>query len=167
MDPNATLATIRSIIEGYRTNADEGEWDDSDTQELIFHVENLDAWMTRSGFLPDEWAPAADPHPPRIEIIHGRDSDGGCDIDVFTNGHRAGGVEIATIDPGWGYEFRDYAESLATMIVNSTPAVADILYENALYALDDKYVSDTPNDERVTQRYLDWLIFCERQRVDA
>jgi len=36
-----------------------------------------------------------------------------------------------------------------------------------MHALDNKYVSGTPDDERVVARYLDWLIFCERQRVNA
>lgn len=107
-----------------------------------------------ASFLPEDWKPK-----PRIEICHSRDSDGGCDIQVFLDGQRADNVEVATIDPGWGYEFGDYADTLATMIASSTPEVARILYEDAVYALGSRYVEGGPDDDRVAHRYLDWLIY--------
>lgn len=93
----------------------------------------------------------------RIEIVHSRDSDAGCETRLFIDGVEHG-FEQVTIDPGYGHDFCDYADTFAGKIASSSPAVAEIVYEDALYALDSEYVEGTPDDERVTQRYLDLLI---------
>jgi len=61
MDPNATLARIRET----RRQFDAAERDGLNTtalhlaQELAEAIEDLDAWITRGGFLPDDWRPKA------------------------------------------------------------------------------------------------------------
>lgn len=59
MDPNATLTAIRTAI----TDLDHTSAVPSATAEqfeeaarrLAEHVEALDAWIARGGFLPDAW----------------------------------------------------------------------------------------------------------------
>jgi|SRR5688572_14386578 hypothetical protein len=51
MDPNVTLANIRSILTVSQTR----ELSEDVVQELIEHVEALDEWITKGGFLPAEW----------------------------------------------------------------------------------------------------------------
>ena len=59
MDPNELLATIRRLTTIYRNG---GDWDENETHALIEHIENLDDWIIRYGFLPTEWGgkPVAD-----------------------------------------------------------------------------------------------------------
>ena len=52
MDPNELLDTIRRLTTIYRNG---GDWDENETDALIEHIENLDDWITRYGFLPTEW----------------------------------------------------------------------------------------------------------------
>lgn len=51
MDPNVTLMNIRAILKTSETR----ELSEDVVQELIEHVEALDTWITRGGFLPAEW----------------------------------------------------------------------------------------------------------------
>jgi len=44
MDPNGCLDTIRALLE------------DTDDVELREAIEDLDNWLTRGGFLPEDWA---------------------------------------------------------------------------------------------------------------
>lgn len=59
MDPNAALERIRDL----RQQFDAAERDGLNTtalylaQELSETIEGLDAWLTRGGFLPDDWKP--------------------------------------------------------------------------------------------------------------
>jgi hypothetical protein len=56
VDPNAALAGIREIVaKTYR----EGGATLDDSSRLYDLAESLDNWLTRGGFLPDAWAPAA------------------------------------------------------------------------------------------------------------
>ena len=52
MDPTETLATIRRLAAIYRNG---GEWDESETNALVAHIEDLDSWIVHGGFLPMEW----------------------------------------------------------------------------------------------------------------
>jgi hypothetical protein len=51
MDPDETLAAIRSIIAGIST----ARWVD-DAITLAMHVEALDDWLSKGGSLPTDWA---------------------------------------------------------------------------------------------------------------
>lgn len=51
MDPNVTLMNIRAILATSETRELSGDL----VQELIEHVEALDEWITKGGFLPAEW----------------------------------------------------------------------------------------------------------------
>jgi hypothetical protein len=55
MDPNATLAIIRDALRdfGDATMRDEA---DAAADVLVEHVQALDEWLTRGGFLPADWA---------------------------------------------------------------------------------------------------------------
>jgi hypothetical protein len=57
MDPNATLAAIRELINhDAQLPHDSNERDDSATlNELIEYFDALDQWLTKGGFLPSEW----------------------------------------------------------------------------------------------------------------
>lgn len=55
MDPNATLDVIRDYVT---------EWQKEDTRthtqsydDLLEHIEALDEWLTKGGFLPADWTP--------------------------------------------------------------------------------------------------------------
>jgi len=60
-----------------------------------------------------------------IEILHERDSDGGCELTVFVDGQRVDNVHTVDIDPGRGYTREDWEESktyVAGPEVDLTPA---------------------------------------------
>jgi hypothetical protein len=52
MDPNETLKTILRLVKQWRFN---GEWDENETNALIEHVEYLDEWLSKGGFIPASW----------------------------------------------------------------------------------------------------------------
>lgn len=52
MDPNEALERIRDLVEEAREHWELSE----DAQTLLDEIEALDSWLTRGGFLPDEWA---------------------------------------------------------------------------------------------------------------
>ena len=52
MDPNEVLETIRRLSSLYRND---GDWDENETHALIGHIEDLDEWLTKGGFLPQAW----------------------------------------------------------------------------------------------------------------
>jgi hypothetical protein len=57
MDPNKTLASLRAALEDARAAA-EGDSNDAEIeawQEVGEYVEALDEWLTKGGFLPDDW----------------------------------------------------------------------------------------------------------------
>lgn len=52
MDPNATLQLIRETV----AQIEAGDPDLADlARELSEHVANLDEWLGRGGFLPNDW----------------------------------------------------------------------------------------------------------------
>jgi hypothetical protein len=52
VDPNETLQAIRRLSGVYRHAAD---WADTETDELVSHIENLDEWLSKGGFAPADW----------------------------------------------------------------------------------------------------------------
>ena len=60
MDPNATLDLIRTL----RGAVFAGTADTDDITALAEACENLDTWLSRGGFLPDDWASPRPPAPP-------------------------------------------------------------------------------------------------------
>lgn len=54
MDPNATLAEMRGIVEQWNTNAP-GDEAYHLLSLLTDHVEALDKWLSSGGFLPSVW----------------------------------------------------------------------------------------------------------------
>lgn len=52
MDPNEALGRIREALDAFN-NDEDGDWDPLD---LVEPLESLDSWLTRDGFLPDDWA---------------------------------------------------------------------------------------------------------------
>lgn len=57
MDPNAALAEIRETAAIVRDRIDRGEDPDVDgsVSVLVEHVEALDEWLSKGGFLPQDW----------------------------------------------------------------------------------------------------------------
>lgn len=56
MDPNATLREIQKITAAYAAGViTSGEERANALDEMASHVGSLDEWLTRGGFLPDDW----------------------------------------------------------------------------------------------------------------
>ena len=57
MDPNEALKRIRATVARLQETDDAGDndYDPQDVSELYQHVQALDEWITRGGFLPDAW----------------------------------------------------------------------------------------------------------------
>ena len=66
MDPNETLRIIRESIATLRPGIEAGDWDEDlkydmgeDAKEaieaLVEHVDALDEWLAKGGFLPRDW----------------------------------------------------------------------------------------------------------------
>lgn len=155
MDVNEVLAQIRGLVTSYNNG---GKWDNTDTDDLVRLVDDLDTWMMRHGFLPTEWAPSAEQHPPRVEMIHDRDYDGDCDITVYIEGKPVSGYDEYSFDPGRGQDFRDYADTLAEWVAHAHPKLKARLRESAYAAITDRYVVGVPDDNRVAHRYFDLLV---------
>lgn len=74
---------------------------------------------------------------PVVQIIHSRDPDGECGIEVYVNGERVKDVTVEDIDPGRGYDREAIAERRADAVEaaeapDATPyaiAVAEALNE--------------------------------------
>ena len=64
MDPNETLRRLRALaatILGDHENPDGNGVDQDDAAALAEHVNALDEWITRGGFLPEPWANGGKP----------------------------------------------------------------------------------------------------------
>jgi hypothetical protein len=59
MDPNATLAELRGLIERWQAAGSRGTWDEHDSDRAIELTADLDRWISRGGFLPRDWASGA------------------------------------------------------------------------------------------------------------
>lgn len=56
MDPNENLRMLRSIISSITTAFSRNEDPDpEDVQEMVLFVESMDEWLSKGGFLPNEW----------------------------------------------------------------------------------------------------------------
>jgi hypothetical protein len=53
MDPNQCLKELLELLEKYREQKD--RLSREDVQDLVTHIEALDGWITRGGFLPTAW----------------------------------------------------------------------------------------------------------------
>lgn len=54
MDPNTCMDELQALLEKYRAQKD--RLGSADVQELVNHIESLDGWISRGGFLPTRWA---------------------------------------------------------------------------------------------------------------
>ena len=56
MDPNATLAELRRLVDRTRERMDAGypELDDALRMTELIHA--LDEWLSHGGFLPSQWS---------------------------------------------------------------------------------------------------------------
>lgn len=54
MDPNEALARARRAAE--RLLSDGFEWDAAECEALCESLQALDQWLSKGGFLPDDWA---------------------------------------------------------------------------------------------------------------
>jgi hypothetical protein len=52
MDPNETLRKIRELLAAHRRQGYLGE---SDTADLVEHVEAMNGWLGKGGALPQAW----------------------------------------------------------------------------------------------------------------
>jgi hypothetical protein len=75
MDPNAALAALRAALTKARAAA-EGDSNDAEIeawQEVGDYIEEMDQWLTRGGFAPNEWTvPTPDASGP-ISVVMLRD----------------------------------------------------------------------------------------------
>lgn len=100
---------------------------------------------------------------PKVEVFHDRDPDSACGITVFIDGKPVEHTEFS-VDPGAGYEFREYAESLARQVASASEGLRGPIYESATAALESCYVERGPDDHRVAQRYFDlWIVEIEKE----
>ncbi len=57
MDPNETFAEITTLVAHILADFDSGDSTESlDAISLASHVDALDVWLSRGGFLPRVWA---------------------------------------------------------------------------------------------------------------
>jgi len=102
---------------------------------------------------------------PKVEVFHDRDPDSACGITIYIDGKLVEHDEYS-VDPGAGYEFREYAESLASQVASASAGLRDRIYESAVAALESRYVERGPDDHRVAQRYFDlWIVEIEKDRA--
>jgi len=56
MDPNANLKEIRSLAKSVYAQWEAGlDINQGNAAELVSLVQDLDEWITRGGFLPQDW----------------------------------------------------------------------------------------------------------------
>jgi len=58
MDPNITLQDIRNICQRIHSdyvNEDSNGVDQDDAYSLVECITNLDAWLSKGGFVPNDW----------------------------------------------------------------------------------------------------------------
>lgn len=59
MDPNANLKEILSLVETILRDYEDEDGngvDQDDAASLASHIESLDGWLSKGGFLPERWA---------------------------------------------------------------------------------------------------------------
>jgi hypothetical protein len=55
MDPNIVLAELRTLISQWEAAGSRGTWTEAQADRTIELARDLDGWISRGGFLPDEW----------------------------------------------------------------------------------------------------------------
>ena len=55
MDPNEALRLARGVVEKFHQPDDDSETDLEDLRRLVEAFDALDGWLSRGGFLPEEW----------------------------------------------------------------------------------------------------------------
>jgi hypothetical protein len=64
MDPNVSLARLRDAMARLHAHEQKPEWEtnpaalrahDDDLRDAVDAFEALDGWLSRDGFLPDDW----------------------------------------------------------------------------------------------------------------
>ena len=56
MDPNECLKNLRKAMDALGESIAEGGVDVDDVESLMDRVHALDTWLSKGGFLPDDWA---------------------------------------------------------------------------------------------------------------
>lgn len=81
-----------------------------------------------------------------VEILHNRDSDGGCEHAVFVGGVRVENFHLTVIDvdPGRGYTKSDWLENIEWVRNNAnlTPAFRELAVANLEECTDNKYIEE-------------------------
>ena len=60
MDPNKALAVIRELVLKFHITdfAMNSGHPENDLADLVAHIESLDEWISKGGFLPGDWEKA-------------------------------------------------------------------------------------------------------------
>jgi hypothetical protein len=56
----------------------------------------------------------------KLEILHTRDSDGGCYLDVYIDGEPVTEFRVQDVDPGRGYDIADWRETTEFVAADET-----------------------------------------------
>ena len=84
--------------------------------------------------------------PMRIEILHTREADGGCEVDVYIDGQPVrDDVTVQDVDPGRGYPLEDWQET--TAFIEADPTLSDA-FKAAVLAARDAEEEDSEFIER-------------------
>lgn len=92
---------------------------------------------------------------PKVQILHGRDPDSECDIQVYLNGRLVHDVEVEDIDPGRGYDRSTWNERITEAAV-AADAEPDSEFRQHVVgwlkeASDSQYITgDEPEEETWT-----------------
>lgn len=81
---------------------------------------------------------------PKVEIIHGRDPDSECGIDVYVDGVRVTQFYLEDIDPGRGHTRQSWDENTEALRENTTlsPAFREAAIAAREEFGDSKYIED-------------------------
>lgn len=71
MDPNTCWEELQDLLAKYRAQKD--RLNAVDTQDLVIHIEALDNWVSRGGFLPRAWCMN---QTPEVQAAHKTVEDG-------------------------------------------------------------------------------------------
>lgn len=78
----------------------------------------------------------------RVEVVVDRDPDGGTEVAVFVDGNRVDDAEVTVIDPGAGYDRRDWVDMWREGLYKST--------RDAGLAIDEAF-NNYANSEWITE----------------
>lgn len=89
----------------------------------------------------------------RVELLHKRDPDSECSIDVFVDGILVEDVTEFSVDAGAGTDWSDWVESRAEDIAGASPVVAARLWAECVDPPGSGYIDGMP--ESVARRERD------------